>query len=341
MRILIATGIYPPSIGGPAQYAVGLKQAFEASGHIVHVLTYGRLEHILPLGLRHVYIFLRAIFAMPRVDLLIALDTISAGLPATLAAKILGVRSVVRLGGDFLWETYVERTQDPLILPDFYAHLHRLSHKEKLIFRLQKFLLRLVDVIVFSTDWQARLSKTPYGLSEKPCHIIENAYTFSPKNISESEPLPDEKIFLWAGRPITLKNLPLLKQAFEEVKAQGISVSLECVSGVSHGELMDKVRGSYAVILPSFSDVSPNFILDGIHAGKPFIMTQHTGIRERLKGAGIFIDPMNKEEIVSAVVSLCQEKTYRECQATLNTLSYSHTYEDIAKEFLTLATQEG
>jgi glycosyltransferase involved in cell wall biosynthesis len=336
MRILIATGIYPPTIGGPAQYAVELGEAFKASGHVVRVLTYGKIERFFPFGLRHLYVFLRALFMMPTTDLLIALDTISTGLPATLAAKILRVRCTVRIGGDFLWETFVERTKNPLTLPEFYTHLHLLSVKEKVIFSLQKFLLRIVDDIVFTTDWQRRLWENPYHLTREKCHMIENAYVLTPQSSPRIPLSTPEKCFLWAGRPIVLKNLPLLTQVFEELHTKGVSVRLECVTGVSHVELIKKIGESYAVILPSLSDVSPNVILDGVRAGVPFIMTKHTGISDRLFGAGLFVDPTSKEEILNAVLALCDEGVYRKCQSALNNLSYVHTYEDIAKEFLTL-----
>jgi glycosyltransferase involved in cell wall biosynthesis len=338
MRILIATGIYPPKIGGPAQYAVSLKKAFESLGHSVTVLTYGSLEHAMPFGMRHLVVFFRALFLMPRIDLVIALDTISTGLPSVLAARCFGKRSMVRIGGDFLWESYVERTKQPVTLPGFYQKHLEFSWKERLIFRLQKLLLRFVDHVVYTTSWQKDLWKLPYEVPEEKSVLIENAYDLS-FSASPPQTSKEEKIFLWAGRPITLKNLPLLIRVFERVTQKGIPARLECVTGISHAELMRKVRESYAMILPSFSDVSPNVILDGIREGKPFIMTKHTGIVERLPGAGFFIDPENEEEILQAIISMCREETYAQCQDALSKIHYTHSYTDIAQEFLALATR--
>ena len=58
MRIFIATGIYPPKIGGPAQYAQNLKEALEKLGHRVVVKTYG-IEDRLPTGVRHLFFFFK------------------------------------------------------------------------------------------------------------------------------------------------------------------------------------------------------------------------------------------------------------------------------------------
>ena len=54
MRILIATSIYPPDIGGSAQYARNLYDTWKKQGHDVAVATY-TWEWAVPPGLRHSY----------------------------------------------------------------------------------------------------------------------------------------------------------------------------------------------------------------------------------------------------------------------------------------------
>ena len=41
MKIVLATGIYPPMIGGPATYTHALAERLSASGHDITVITYG------------------------------------------------------------------------------------------------------------------------------------------------------------------------------------------------------------------------------------------------------------------------------------------------------------
>src|SRR3989344_9562594 len=74
MRILIATGIYPPEVGGPAYYAQGLGEALKKVGHRVDIVTYGALKK-LPMGVRHAAYFLRLLPRLPLADTVIALDT--------------------------------------------------------------------------------------------------------------------------------------------------------------------------------------------------------------------------------------------------------------------------
>ena len=117
-KILIATGIYPPKVGGPAQYAKNLKDSFEKLGHEVIVKTYG-VEDYLPSGVRHLFFLFKIIPAVLSSDMIFVLDTFSVGLPAVLACKIFGKKSMIRTGGDFLWEGYVERTGKKILLRKF------------------------------------------------------------------------------------------------------------------------------------------------------------------------------------------------------------------------------
>jgi len=93
MKILLTTGIYPPAIGGPALYVKNLEEVWRKEGHKVRVLYY-ELEKKLPTGIRHLLFFFRTILVLPRVDFVLALDTFSVGLPATLAARLFGKKII-------------------------------------------------------------------------------------------------------------------------------------------------------------------------------------------------------------------------------------------------------
>lgn len=81
MNILIATGIYPPEIGGPAQYAYNLENQFRAKGHNVDVRYFTKIERKLPTGLRHLYYLLKTLPAFVRADYILVLDTFSVAMP--------------------------------------------------------------------------------------------------------------------------------------------------------------------------------------------------------------------------------------------------------------------
>jgi len=331
MKILIATGIYPPDIGGPAYYAEGLHKAFSSMGHKAVVASYGK-ERGLPTGLRHLFYFFRICRNIIGADLLIVLDTYSAAMPAMAASKIFRKKTIVRTGGDFLWENYVERTKDKIFLSDFYRADRKFNLKEKVIFYLTNLILRSADAVVFSTLWQAGIFEKAYSLPEEKIFLIENR--FGERKTGE---IPAQKNFLWAGRQIALKNVGTLKRAFSLAKKENKSLKLDLKTNLPREELLLLIKKCYAVILPSYSEVSPNFILDAVAFGKPFILTKDCGYAGKLKGLGLFVDPFNAEDIKEKILLLAEPENYQGCAERAASFGQTHSYEEIASEFLSLA----
>lgn len=328
MKILITTGIYPPKIGGPAQYAKNLKSAFEAKGHEVRVKTFS-IEDYLPSGLRHLYFFVKIIPVLIRSEVVFVLDTFSVGLPTILAAKIFGKVCIIRTGGDFLWEQYVERTQKKVPLRSFYeTERSNFSVKEKIIFWLTKWTLRNVTHTIFSTNWQREIFIEPYGMKRKKTSIVENYYCEK-----EADLEPSSKEFIGSTRKLTWKNIDILQSVFVEIKRSHPEVEL-FLENMPYGKLMERLKESYAVILVSIGDISPNMMLDAIRFNRPFICTKEVGIYDRIKDAGTFVDPYNKEEIKNAVLNLLTKEGYREAKQKVQQFNFVHTWEQIADEFL-------
>ena len=175
MKILIATGIYPPEIGGPAQYAKNLADVFGAE-HKVTVKVFSRFK-MFPTGIRHALYFFSILPALSRTDYVIALDTFSCALPTVLGAKLFRKKIVIRTGGDFLWEEYVERTKKKVLFRNFYTEeLENFSPKEKKIFSLTRWVLANASKIIFSTVWQRDIFVSAYQLNLAKTTTIENYY---------------------------------------------------------------------------------------------------------------------------------------------------------------------
>ncbi|MEN9614477.1 MAG: hypothetical protein RLZZ347_784 [Candidatus Parcubacteria bacterium] len=331
MNILITTGIYPPQIGGPAQYAKNLAEAFRAQGHQVHVATYGWILK-LPMGIRHIAFFFKILPKMWGIDVVFTLDTFSVALPTLCVSKLFGKKIVIRTGGDFLWEFYAERTGDMVLFRNFYAtRMERLNTKERLIFRLTRWVLRSVDAIIFSTSWQRDIFTQAYGLDPRKNSIVENFY-------GERLPSfpPTDKNFISAARPLKWKNHDRLVEAFKQVHLRGVSVVHDFTT-VPHEKFIEKIQHAYAVILVSLGDISPNMILDTIRCGKPFIMTTETGLTEKLKDVALFVNPEDANDIAQKMEMLCDPKIYADYQARVARFTFTHSWDQIAKEFLAIS----
>jgi glycosyltransferase involved in cell wall biosynthesis len=263
--------------------------------------------------------------------MVLALDTYSCGLPATVAAKLCGTLIMLRTGGDFLWEQYVERTDDLVLLRDFYKEkTHPLSSKEQAIFRLTGWVLRNVDAVVWSTHWQKDIFEKPYRLEEQRHFIIENYYgTKIPSHD------PHEKSFAAGTRKLKWKNVALLEKAFadESVKALGVRLDTETLP---HDDFIDKLGRSYAVLIASLGDISPNTILDAIRLDKPFILTRENGLADRIKDIALFVDPLNLEDIKEKILWLSEPANYALQKERVASFSFTHTWEEMAGEYVAI-----
>ena len=328
MNILITTGIYPPKIGGPAQYAKNLKETFEKMGHNVSVRTF-LFENYLPSGLRHIFFFFKIIPVFIKADVVFTLDTYSAGFPTVFSSKIFFKKCVIRTGGDFLWEQYVERTGKKVLLRNFYEQeKSNFLLKEKIIFIVTKWTLLNASKVIFSTEWQRDIFIKAYGLEKEKTSIVENYY--GPK---EGDLEPKSKFFVASSRNLKWKNIEILKNIFNKIKSQHPNIEL-FTDNVPFPEFMEKIKNCYAVIQVSLGDISPNLILDAIRHNRPFICTREIGILPRIKDVGIFIDPTNEKEIEQAVLDILDKSNYEKAREKVRQFSFIHTWNNIAEEFI-------
>lgn len=335
MRILISTGIFPPKTSGPAQYAQNMSHFWSKMGHSVDVATYG-IESMLPVGIRHIYYFMRVFPKVLRSDMVFILDTFSVGFPTVLACKLLRKKSVIRTGGDFLWESFVERTEDLVLLKDFYVKkIDQLSLKEKTIFSLTKWTINNVDLLVFSTDWQRKIFLDPYSIDINKTLVVENHYEKISNNGTGIKNfdfgLP--KNFVASSRPLKWKNINMLKKVFEDADLLSSGAVLD-TEMMSHENFLNKISNSFAVILVSLGDISPHMILDAISLNKPFIVTEENGLMNRINDIAITVDPKDEKDIKEKIIWLLNENNYKSQIEKISRFSFIRTWEDIANEYI-------
>ena len=327
MKIVIATGIYPPEIGGPSEYARQLLHAFHVEE--AHVVVFGKLKRF-PTGIRHLLYFFKLLFSSLSSDYIIALDTFSVAFPAVGFARLFRKKIAIRVAGDFLWESYVERVREPILLSKFYDTKRTYTLKERIIFLLTRFSLRHSDAVVFSTDWQKKIWEKPYRLKENKTWIIEN---FFPAVEKSNQAASSQKVLLFPSRERYIKNKAKVEEAFREVSKTHPEIASD-TSIVSREALMEKIRNSYAVIVASISEVSPNLVLDSIGHGIPAIVTEDMGIADRLRGMVVFVNPLSKEDIKSAIEQLLNPDIYESYRRRMLQSTYTHSWNEIAREFI-------
>lgn len=340
MKILIASGIYPPDIGGPAQYARNLYETWKGQeitegkpANEVKVAAY-RWERAFPPIIRHILYFLKIIRKGWDADIILVLDTWSAAVPTMLACALMHKKYILRTGGDFLWETYVERTGDLVLFRDFYQNCSdKFSFKEKVVFKWGGKTLRNAAAVIFSTDWQRKIFEKVYSLNPQKSFIIQN---HCGERVDPVE--PENRSFVASTRSLKWKNVEFLKEAFSQakdlVKSKNLTpIELDCGKAV-YDSFVEKIHQSYAVILVSLGDISPNMIFDAIKVGTPFILTKENGIYDQVKDIAIFVDPKDKNDIVEKITWLA-DPVNRKIQADkIKEFTWVHTWKNIADEIV-------
>ena len=117
MKIVIAAGIYPPDIGGPATYSELIAREFAKQKIKVKVICYSdkksddvvrilRKHNIL---IRYLLYFCNLLKIAKGCDVIYAQGPLGAGLPAMWTSKILNKKLVIKIVGDYAWEQGVNQ----------------------------------------------------------------------------------------------------------------------------------------------------------------------------------------------------------------------------------------
>lgn len=309
-----------------AVYASGIEGSLRKQGHTVSVVSLGFLKR-LPPGLRHGAYFFKILFPVMRSNHVLLLDTWSVGVPASLAARACRKPFSVRIGGDALWEAYVERTGEGVRLSDFYRERRTLSFKERLMRRLTQSLVRSARAVFFNTAFQKSIWKGVYPLPEST-HVLEN---FFPSKHESSE--STQRIFVAANRPTAYKNQNMLERVFARIRATYPDAVLD-TRALSHEEHLLRLNTAYATIIPSISEVGSNIAIESVSRGKPFIMTEDTGTSERLAGCGLFVDTRSEDALERAIQSMLEREVYEGLRTHIQAFSFTRSWETIARDIL-------
>ena len=329
MKILLATPLYPPDIGGPSMYAFHIEQELLERGHTVNTVKFGSVRNF-PTILRHFLYLVKVLLSVVSAERVICFDASSVGVPTIFLCKIFRKKCILRIGGDFLWESYVERTGEEIPLTDFYKKEKNFTFKEILIKKMLGYVFRNVSKIAVNTPWLGGILSEAYKIPSQKIVCIEN--NFNPVVPSE---VPKKKIFLSSSRNIKIKNKKRISKIFDKMQ-----FSLELLTEtLPHKELQEKLREAYAIVVLSFSEVNPNLVLDGLSQGKPFLLTRYTGLPDRFKPFGILVDPFDANAIQSAILKICDNSFYETLRINISSFRYTHSWKEITDEFLNLLNE--
>ncbi len=209
-RILIATGIYYPDIGGPATYAKMLSEHL-GSEFQVSVLAYSRTLPGFPKFIRNVVYALKIRSQAQRADVIYALSTLGVGMAAARAARRYKKKFLVRVAGDRVWEDAVNAGQTNLLVNDFqhFKKMGRMARRQK----LQAWVCGQAETVITPSQYLADMV-AGWGVDRQKIHVIYNSVEGS--TFDETKEEARKKIgipgtlLVTAGRLVPWKGFRLL-----------------------------------------------------------------------------------------------------------------------------------
>ena len=192
-RVLIATGIFPPDIGGPATMLKDMVGSLTAKGINIKVITYAdksahefldfegkkveiyKVKKYSNLLFRHICYFRRMRKLARRSDVIYVTDTYSVGYFAYIIKRVMDKKYIVRFAGDSAWETSVSNgwTKDYII--DFQKKKY--DEKIEKLKKKRTKILKSANKVIAVSGFMSDLAKI-IGVKDERIKIIYNSVDF-------------------------------------------------------------------------------------------------------------------------------------------------------------------
>jgi glycosyltransferase involved in cell wall biosynthesis len=370
MNIVLATGIFEPEAGGPATYTKELAHSLTKQGHTVTVLTYSHksayefdVEYPFTVVrvvrrfrvLNHLHYLWKLFQVAKNAECLYSFDVLSAGIPVRVVSMMRRIPYVVRIGGSYTWERYLDAGYTPCTLNEFY------SQKKNKMFPFlgacTSWVIAGARGVVFNSRQQKDLYATVYpGQKGQIREVIVNPGYDNPEKLIWAPQEGKQEIVFW-GRFIVMKNIETLLQAYA---ASGTTADLvligdgprkqEILRLIEEYEIGDRVKvfpsqrrelilkrviHARYVVVPSWTDVSPNQINECIALGIPFLITKENFLPYEIPDI-LTIDPHQAHSLTEKIVHLEDALPYEECVAACKSISFHYTWEECARDHVRL-----
>ena len=331
-RILIATGIFPPEVGGPATYSKILLDELPENGFGVAVATYGASK-TLPWLIRHALFGLRVFFMVMRHDVLYSQDAVNSGVVSAISAFVWRKKFILKIVGDYAWEQGVQRFGVKEVLDDFLKNKYR--WEVELLRKIQKFAANRADKIIVPSEYLKGVVEKWGVRGEKICVVynafepLENDY----KKKAKEELFPD-KVIVSAGRLVPWKGfdalidiMPEILKIFPEtklfiigdgpemtklevkIKNRELAKQVFMLGKLSTQELVYYLFADVFVLNTAYEGFSHQ-ILEAMAIGTPVITTKIGGNPELVEDgiSGILVEFNDKEALTNSILKLLQDE---------------------------------
>lgn len=365
MNILIATGLYPPDIGGPATYTVFLEKCLPQYGITYEVLPYGVVRKY-PKIIRHMVYFWTLVRRARHVDVLYALDTVSVGLPVLLAHMVTRTPYLLRVPGDYAWEQGSQRYGITETLDEYLVHPRRALQVRILAWIQKRVAKHAHHIIVPSEYMRGVVGQWKIG-HERVTRVyteLKEIFVDEGKEVLRKEFQYEGFVLLTAARLVPWKGIDTVIRVVHALKQQGFPITLEIIGdgvlrqslesqvdelsarayirflgAVSHQEVGRRVKAVDAFVLNTSYEGLSHHLIEAMSLNTPIITTPVGGNVELIEDgvSGMFITYRDEEALAQALIQLMRDRTYGHRLAAEAKKRVGIFHEDVVvKEFITL-----
>ena len=346
MKILIAAGIYPPDAGGPATHARTQYEGFPRTGVETELVVFAHYRKF-PRWIRHLFFFIALFRKSLKSDVIYAHDAWGVGFPAWFAACLTWNKLVLRIGGDMAWERHASSN---VSMKEWYESG---AYKRDKMFKLSRFVLKQADLVVVITPILRDLYTKYYGVDGRKIQIILNPIPERRENNVE----PQDSI-IFASRLTHYKNLKIVLRALakvfplhpslkfvimgdgperESLKSEVKSLKLEnnvvLTGAVSLEEVLEKTASCLFTIAPALTEFNPNYVLQGVAYGKPFLISRENGLPFEIPDE-LLINPRDEHDIAQKISNLLEKEHYQKALEYVKSIDLKMTWDQNLAENL-------
>ncbi|MFH0892330.1 MAG: glycosyltransferase family 4 protein [Candidatus Falkowbacteria bacterium] len=350
MKILLATGIYPPDIGGPATYVKTLKEELPKRGIAFKVLTYGetepgdekegiyRISRKQNVIFRYFAYFRQMLELLGQTDLVYAQDPVSVGLPVVLACLFKRKKYILKIVGDYAWEQGRQRAGVKDDLDEFQNRQY--GWRVELWRFIEGFVAKNAAFIITPSEYLKNIVQK-WGIHESKIKVIYNAVkevkTAASRDELRRKFQLDGYVMLSAGRLVPWKGFELLMDLMPEflkiatdfklvvigegpdkeklaakIKKLDLEKSVIMTGAVPQNTLWEYMAAADIFVLNTGYEGLPHITIEAMQSGLPVITTRSGGNPEVIKDGdtGVLADYNDRAGIKKAILKLYEERSY-------------------------------
>jgi glycosyltransferase involved in cell wall biosynthesis len=290
MKLVLATPLYPPEIGGPATYAAILEAGLPAHGIEVELVKFSDVR-LLPKFVRHLTYYRRVRRALRNADVALALDPVSVGMPTMLAARRARKPYLVKIVGDYAWEqgrqrfgvtddldAFVRRAKVPFVVGALRRIERRVAERAHTVLVPSEYLKRILVLwgvppsriaVVYNAVPAGELGTVPEAVATLPRPLIVTAGRLVPwtrvDGIITAVAHTEASLAIVGDGP--------LRDALAETAHAELPGRHAFTGALSHEDTLATIASADVFALNSTYEGLSHLLIEALALGKPILAT--------------------------------------------------------------------